>query len=145
MRTLHTFLICTALLLGATLTTYAQDDGGDTPLQESMGEMNSGLRAFRKAIKGETPDKEAALTKILGMQAAIQTAKIEKPEKAAGMKPEDGRALTIGYRKDLINLQKELLSLEALILDDDFKAADGSIRRLLEMKKAGHDKYIEDA
>lgn len=145
MRTLNTFLICTALLVGPTLTTSAQDDGGLTPIQESMSDLNSGLRAFRKALKGESPDKEAALSKILGMQAAIQIAKVEKPEMAAGLKPEDGRALTLGYRKDLINLQKELLSLEVLILDDKFKAADGSIRRLLEMKKAGHDKYIEDA
>jgi len=132
-------------MFGATLSTSARGEADDTPLQEAMGDLNSGLRSFRKAIKGESPDKEAALTKILSMQAAIQSSKVETPEKAAGMSAEEGRELTKSYRKDLIALQKELLSLEALIVDDDFKAADGSIRRMLEMKKAGHDKYIEDA
>ena len=145
MRIISTVLICSALMLGSTLTTYAQDDDEETPLTESMSDFNSNLRSFRKALKGEAPDKEAALSKIIAMQAAIQISKLEAPEMAKGMEPEEGRALTISYRKDLIETQKELLSLEALILDEDFKAADGSIRRLLAMKKAGHDKYIEDA
>jgi hypothetical protein len=145
MRIISTLLLCSIATLCVTLTSSAQDDDAETPLVESMSELNSSLRSFRKALKGEAPDKEAALTKILSMQAAIQISKLEVPEMASEMESEAGRSLTISYRKDLIETQKELLSLEALILDGDFKAADGSIRRLLQMKKAGHDKYIEDA
>ena len=135
---------CVALMIaGGMNSTAATAD--DTPLQESMGSLNSGLRSFRRALKGDTPDKEAALNQLISMQAAIQISKVETPEKAAGLSAEDGRELTKSYRKDLIELQRELLKLEVLIIDEDYKAADGSIRRLMEMKKAGHDKYIEDA
>ena len=134
---------CVALMIaGGMNSTAATAD--DTPLQESMGSLNSGLRSFRRALKGDTPDKEAALNQLISMQAAIQISKVETPEKAAGLSAEDGRELTKSYRKDLIELQRELLKLEVLIIDEDYKAADGSIRRLMEMKKAGHDKYMED-
>ena len=133
-----------ALMIGGGLSAPAASSD-DTPLQESMGALNSGLRSFRRALKADSPDKEAALRQVIAMQAATHTSKLETPEKAAALSTEEGRELTKGYRKDLIEMQQELLKLEVLILDEDYKAADGSIRRLMEMKKAGHDKYIEDA
>jgi len=144
MRTSITLLSCVTLAFSVGITASAKPVD-DTPLQESMGSLNSGLRSFRKALKAETPDQEAALAQIVAMQSATQISKVQVPVKAESMSAEDGRALTKGYRMDLIELQRELLKLELLILEEDYKAADGSIRRLMEMKKAGHDKYMEDA
>jgi len=137
-------LTCAALITAGGINTSAAHVD-DTPLQESMGSLNSGLRSFRKALKAESPDKEAILRQVIAMQAAVQASKLETPEKAGSLPAEAGRDLTKSYRKDLIELQHELLRLEALILDEEYKAADESIRNLMAMKKAGHDKYIEDA
>jgi len=146
MRTILLLLALSGLSIGATLTPVGSDD--DTPLQESMGKLNSGLRTFRKAIKTapETPaKKEEALSELLKMQASIQVAKVQVPEVAAAEDAGAGRAMTLAYRKDLIALQRSLLDLEVLVLDEKYSKVDPAIRKLLEQKKAGHDKYIEDA
>ena len=143
MRALILLIAISGLTLGASFSTSVQDE--DTPLQEAMGKFNSSLRTFRKAVKGGAPNKEQALAQILTMQGAIQAAKVETPESAAKLDAAKGRAFTVSFRKDLISVQRALLDLEVLILDDKFSAADVAIRGLLEHKKAGHDKYIEDA
>ena len=143
MRTLILLLAFSGLTLGASLSAAAQDE--DTPLQEAMGKLNSSLRTFRKAVKAEAPDKEAALTQVLAMQAALQAAKVEVPESASSLEADAGRVFTTAFRKDLIKVQRALLDLEVQILDEKFSEADVAIRGLLEHKKAGHDKYIEDA
>lgn len=143
MRTLLLFLAFSGLTIGSSFSSGAQDE--DTPLQEAMSEVNSNLRSFRKALKGDQPDKEVALSKLLGIQAAVQRAKVEVPPSSEGQSAERGRAHTLAFRKDLIGLQKALLDLEVKVLDEKYSEIDVAIRGLLEKKKAGHDKYIEDA
>lgn len=143
MRTLLLLIAFSGLTLGASFATAPQDE--DTPLQQAMGKLNSSLRAFRKAVKGDSPNKEVALSEILDMQEAVQAAKVLVPTSAEALEPVEGRALTIEYRKGLIGLQHALLDLEVQILDDKFSGADVAIRGLLELKKSGHDKFIEDA
>lgn len=143
MRSLLLILSLAGLAFGATRSTPPAQD--DTPLQESMGQLNSSLRTFRKAMKADAPDKEAALTQILSMQDAMQVAKLQVPDSAKALDAAKGRAFTKAFRKDLILLQRALLDLEVQVLDEDFAGASAAVRGLLEHKKAGHDKYIEDA
>lgn len=126
----------------------ASDDS--SPLAEAMSTLNSNFRTFRKAVKGEAPNKELALTALLKMQAATHSAKLETPESAkpqgepANLSPEAARALTRDYRKALISCEKALLDLELLVLDEKYSEVDVALRGVLAMKKAGHDKFIED-
>jgi len=143
MRTLLLLLVFSGLTLGAPLTSAVQDE--ETPLQAAMGQLNSSLRSFRKAVKGTSPNQQVALSHILSMQTAVQTAKVQVPTSAAGLEPTKGRTFTTAFRKDLIEVQRSLLDLEVQILDEKYSEADLAIRGLLGHKKGGHDKYIEDA
>ena len=148
MRKLTSLLLLSCLCLSAALPNVTQDD--ESPLSEAMSSLNSSFRTFRKAVKGESPNKEVALTELLKMQAAVHSAKLETPEcakpkgKPANLSTEAGRALTRDYRKTLISCEKALLDLEVLILDEKYSDVDVALRGVLAMKKAGHDKFIED-
>lgn len=148
MRKLTSVLILSCLSLSAVLPNTTLDD--ESPLSEAMSSLNSSLRSFRKAVKGESPNKELALTELLKMQAAAHSAKTETPESAKpkGKPPtlsaEEARGLAREYRKTLINCEKALLDLELLIIDEKYAQVDVALRGVLAMKKAGHDKFIED-
>ena len=145
MRKLTTLLLLSCLCISAALPNGSQVE--DSPLAESMSELNSSLRKFRKALKGDSPDQATALAELLKMQSAAHASKLETPDKAkaAGLSAADARSMTTDYRKALISCEKALLDLEVLILDEKFSEVDVAIRGLLEMKKGGHDKFIEDA
>ena len=132
MRTLILLLLFSSLTLGASLTTTHQD--GETPLQTAMSELNSSLRAFRKATKGEQPDKALALAELMKMQRATHAAKLEVPE-SAPQQGAEARAFTRDYRKALIACQRALLDLEVLVIDEKYDEINQSIRTLLEQKK----------
>jgi hypothetical protein len=144
-----TLLLIATLTLGASIPALSATDD-DSPLAEAMSSLNSSFRTFRKAVKGDAPNKELALTELLKMQAAVHSAKSETPESAkpkgqpANLSPEAARALTRDYRKALISCEKALLDLELLILDEKYSEVDVALRGVLAMKKAGHDKFIED-
>ena len=148
MRTLTPLLLLSILSISAVLPSAPKDD--ESPLSEAMSSLNSSLRSFRKAVKGDSPNKELALTQLLKMQAAAHSAKTETPESAKPkglsptLSPEEARALTRDFRKTLISCEKALLDLELLVVDEKYTEVDVAIRGLLEMKKAGHDKFIED-
>ena len=145
MRKLSTLLLLSCLSVSAALPSSPNPD--DSPLVEAMSELNSSLRKFRRAVKAESPDQAVALAELLKMQAAAHASKLETPEKAKadGLSAADARAMTRDYRKALISCEKALLDLEVLILDEKYSEVDVAIRGLLEIKKGGHDKFIEDA
>ena len=148
MRKLTSLLLLSCLCLSAALPNVTQDD--ESPLSEAMSSLNSSFRTFRKAVKGESPNKELALAELLKMQAAVHSAKTETPESAKPkgqpptLSPEEARVLTRDYRKMLISCEKALLDLELLVVDEKYTEVDVALRGLLAMKKAGHDKFIED-
>ena len=147
MRKTISLLLIASLTLGAAIPAVSTTDD-DTPLVEAMSSLNSSFRTFRKAVKGDAPNKELALTELLKMQAAVHSSKLETPESAkpknSKLSPDAARALTRDYRKTLISCEKALLDLELLILDEKYNEVDVALRGLLAMKKAGHDKFIED-
>lgn len=145
MRKISTLLLLSSLCISAALPSVSRTD--DSAVAESMSELNSSLRKFRKALKGDAPDQATALAELLKMQAAAHASKLETPDKAkaAGLSAADARVMTKDYRKALISCEKALLDLEVLILDEKFSEVDVAIRGLLEMKKSGHDRFIEDA
>ena len=142
MRTLIALSLITCLSLSAAQPASTNFD--DSPLAEAMSSLNSSMRSFRKAVKGDAPDQKLALAELMKMQAAVQSAKTEVPEIVYGLDAKKAAAKTADYRKTLISCQRALLDLEVLVVDKKFSEVDLAIRGLLSMKKAGHDAFIED-
>jgi Sec-independent protein translocase protein TatA len=142
MRTLIALSLITCLSLSAAQPASTNFD--DSPLAEAMSSLNSSMRSFRKAVKGDAPDQKLALAELMKMQAAVQSAKTEVPEIVSGLDAKKAAAKTADYRKTLISCQRALLDLEVLVVDKKFSEVDLAIRGLLSMKKAGHDAFIED-
>jgi len=142
MRTLIALSLITCLSLSAAQPASTNFD--DSPLAEAMSSLNSSMRSFRKAVKGDAPDQKLALAELMKMQAAVQSAKTEVPEIVNGLDAKKAAAKTADYRKTLISCQRALLDLEVLVVDKKFSEVDLAIRGLLSMKKAGHDAFIED-
>ena len=143
MRTLISISLIACLSLSAAQPASTSSDDL-SPLAEAMSSLNSSMRSFRKAVKGEAPDQKLALAELMKMQAAVQSAKTEVPEIANGLDAKKAAAKTADYRKTLISCQQALLDLEVLVVDKKFSEVDLAIRGLLSMKKAGHDAFIED-
>jgi soluble cytochrome b562 len=114
------------------------DEGG---LDGAMQALNGGMKRMNKAF--EKPDLEAVIKTAVEMQQAVATAKTGTPEKAAAMTDaKEKAAFVLGFRKQLITLQKSLLDLETAALDGKTDEAKKIFTETIApMKKEGHSKY----
>jgi len=112
----------------------------DTPLAEQMEAMNDAYKAMRRetdAAKGATLAKEA--------QDAMVKAITETPELVKAMPdgPDKAKA-SAEYRKMMGSLISTLASMELAFLDNDLDKVKEIVDTMREMKKEGHDKFMED-
>ena len=114
------------------------EDGG---LDGAMQALNGGMKRMNKAF--EKSDLEAVLKTAVDMQQAVLTAKTGTPEKAATLADaKEKAAFVLGFRKQLITLQKALLDLEIAALDGKTDEAKKIFSETIApMKKEGHSKY----
>jgi soluble cytochrome b562 len=112
----------------------------DSPLAKQMDAMNDAYKAMRRETdpaKGATLAREA--------QDAMVKAITETPElvKAMPESPEKAKA-SAGYRKMMGSLISTLASMELAFLDGDMAKVKEIVESMREMKKEGHDKFMED-
>lgn len=112
----------------------------ETPLGKGMEEMNDAYKAFRRETD---PAKGAALAR----EAQKATAKtlLETPTMVSKMPdgPEKTKAAA-EYRKMMGKLYVALCEVEEAFLAGKIDEVAGIVERLKEMKKEGHEKFIED-
>lgn len=119
----------------------AQDEDVN-PLEDIMGTISSRHKRLRRTITDASKNADS-LKYLLEMQAAVIKAKAQKPSMAAKI-PESQRAkFIIAYRKGLNVLLASLVKIEEALLDGKQKAAQETYAKLLEIKKASHEKFIE--
>jgi Cytochrome b562 len=112
----------------------------ETPLAEQMSAMNDAYKAMRS---------EKDLTKGAALAREAQDAMIksitETPEMLAAMAdgPEKAKQAAT-YRKMMSNLILSLVNLELAFLEGDTAKVESLIASMREMKKEGHDAFIEE-
>jgi soluble cytochrome b562 len=117
---------------------FAEDE--DTPLAKQMEAMNDAYKAMRRE---EDPAKGAALAREA--QDAMVKAITEIPELVKGMPdgPEKAKA-SAEFRKMMGSLISTLASMELAFLDKDLDKVKEIVDAMRELKKEGHDKFMED-
>lgn len=110
-------------------------------LDSAMQSLNGAMKRMNKAF--EKPDLEAVAKTAVDMQKAVLAAKIEAPAKADEQTDEKAKAaFVLGFRKQMITLNRALLDLEILALDGKADEAKKLFTETIApMKKEGHSKY----
>lgn len=132
------------LLLGCALSLLViparAEDEKQTVMHDQMEVMNDAFKAFRREtdpVKGATQAREAQL-------AAIKCA-AEIPELVKAMPdgPDKVKA-QVEYRKMMAKLLLTLCEVEEAFLNGKIEDVAKIVESLKEMKKAGHDKFMEE-
>lgn len=112
----------------------------ETPLGKQMEEMNHALKGFRKETD---PAKCAALAR--DAQAVVAKALGELPELVKKMPdgPEKAKAAA-EYRKMMGKVYVSLCEVEEAYLAGNAEEAGKILGSMRELKKSGHDKFMED-
>ena len=132
---------CASALLVVPFSARAvEEEKEQTKLGEQMEAMNDAFKAFRREtdpVKGAAHAREA-------QQAALKSL-VEIPAMVAKMPegPEKAKAAA-GFRKGLGKVFVTLCEVEEAFLNNKIDEVPKLIDTLKEMKKTGHDKFIED-
>jgi soluble cytochrome b562 len=112
----------------------------ETPLGRQMEEMNDAYKAFRRETD---PAKGAELARQA--QQAIVKSFAEIPELVTKMPngPEKAKA-SANYRKMMGQVYVALCEVEEAFLAGKVEEVANIVERLKEMKKTGHEKFMED-
>jgi soluble cytochrome b562 len=112
----------------------------ETPLGKQMESLNDAFKAFRRE---SDPAKGAALAR--DAQTAVAKGLLELPEMLAKMPdgPEKAKAAA-EYRKMMGKVYVALCEVEEAFLDGKTDKVAEIANSLKDMKKAGHDKFVED-
>jgi soluble cytochrome b562 len=112
----------------------------ETPLGKQMEAMNDAYKAFRKETD---PAKGAALAREA--QVAVAKGLTEAPAMLAKMPegPEKAKA-SADYRKMMGQLFVALCEVEEAFLNGKVDQVATIVDRLKEMKKSGHEKFMEE-
>jgi hypothetical protein len=112
----------------------------DTPLAEQMEAMNDAYKAMRRETD---PAKGAELARTA--QDAMIKSIVELPEMVKAMPdgPDKAKAAA-GYRKMMASLIGSLADMELAFLNNDMTKVKEIVEALRDIKKQGHDKFMED-
>ena len=126
--------------LAATLMFVQPSMADDTPLGEQMEAMNDAYKAMRRETD---PAKGAALAKTA--QDAMVKGIVELPEMVKGMPdgPDKAKA-SAEYRKMMGSLISTLADMELAFLNKDMAKVKEIVESMRDMKKKGHEKFIEE-
>ncbi len=132
------FLSCLAACFMTSPSFAAETD--KSPLAKQMEAMNNAFKAFRTETD---PAKGAA--KAREAQAAALKSALEVPAMLQSMPdgPDKAKALA-EYRRMLGKLYVTLCEVEAAFLDGKVDEVAKIVSSIKEMKKAGHDRFIEE-
>lgn len=128
------------LLACATCLITSMPAAEETPLGKQMEQFNDAYKAFRKETD---PAKGAALAREA--QQAVIKAIAEVPERVTKMPDGPDKAIASAeYRKMLGQVFVSLCDVEKAFLAGKPDEVRKIIASLKDMKKAGHDKFMED-
>jgi hypothetical protein len=133
-------LFALGAMMGLVAVAPVRADDDETPLSEQMEETSAALKGLRKA-----PDFAAkAELARKGQESTLNSLKY-LPKMFAGMKDEKVKAKATADYKRLVGQAYSLFAeLEMAFLDEDDAKADAVVDKLKDLKKEGHDAYIED-
>lgn len=136
--------MCTMKLIlcgfAATLMFALPVQADDTPLAEQMDVMNDAYKAMRRETD---PAKGAELARQA--QDAMVKGIVELPEMVKAMPdgPDKAKA-SAGYRKMMAGLIATLADMELAFLNNDLEKVNEIVGAMRDIKKEGHDKFMED-
>ena len=112
----------------------------DSPLGKQMESLNDAYKAFRKETD---PAKGAALAR--DAQQALVNSMAEMPELIRNMPdgPEKAKA-SAAYRKQLAQCLVTLCEVEEAFLAGKTDKVAELVTQIKDLKKAGHDQFMED-
>jgi len=140
---LLSFLVCTSLALSwipSATAAASVDEDEESPLALAMDELQAGQRRLRKLVS-DPAQKDECVQVVRNMQRnAIDALSLAPaaPETLAGSAAD---AYRIGYKKKIVQLVDELLSLELAVIEGRTDDATGHYKALGAHKKEGHDTY----
>ncbi|MBL8859346.1 MAG: hypothetical protein JNL28_12620 [Planctomycetes bacterium] len=119
----------------------AQAEHEEGGLEAAMQTLNGCMKRFGKAF--EQKDMAAVAQVSVDMQKAVLAGKTETPIKANEISDAKAKAeFILGFRKQLITLEKSLLDIELAALDGKADEARKIFEEAVKpMKKTGHAKY----
>ncbi len=119
---------------------FGAEDHEDSPLAKQMELFNDAYKAFRKEtdpVKGAAQAREA--------QQAVLKGIVEIPEMLAKMPDGPAKAKAAAeFRKMMGRTFVTLCEVEQAFLAENIAEVAKLVEVLKEMKKAGHDKFMED-
>lgn len=128
---------CAVCLLGSVI---AAEDQADSPLAKQMETFNDAYKAIRKETD---PAKGAALSREA--QQAVLKGILETPEMLAKMPEGPTKAKAAAeFRKMMGRAFVTLCEVEEAFLAENIAEVAKLVDVLKEMKKAGHDKFMEE-
>lgn len=112
----------------------------DNPLAKEMDVMNDAYKAMRRVTD---PMKGAELARTA--QDAMVRCIVELPEMVKAMPdgPDKAKA-SASYRKMMGSLIATLANMELAFLNNDFDKVKEIINSMRDIKKAGHNEFMED-
>jgi len=128
------------MALAASLVLPLSADNKKTPLGKQMESFNDSFKAFRKE---SDPAKCAALAREA--QAVVVKTLTETPDLVKKMPDGPDKAKAAAeYRKMMGKVYVSLCELEGAYLSGNMEEAGKILGSMREMKKAGHDKFMEE-
>ena len=116
------------------------DDDDQTPLGEQMGDVSGALKGLRKA-----PDFAAKAELARKGQTAVINSLKYLPVMFEGMKDEKVKTkATADYKRMMGQALMLFAELELAFLEEDEDKADEIVDKLKDLKKEGHNAYVED-
>lgn len=133
-------LFLLSCVAGLMLTPANAQEKEDTPLAKQMEAVNDAFKGFRREtdpVKGAAQAREA-------QQATLKGAS-EVPEmlKAMPEGPDKAKAL-VEYRKMIGKLYVTFCEVEEAFLNGKLDEVAKIVASVKDMKKAGHDKFVEE-
>jgi soluble cytochrome b562 len=133
-------LLLLSCAVGFLMVPAQAQDEKHTALGDQMAAMNDAFKAFRREtdpVKGATQAREAQM-------AAIKSAgEIPETVKAMPDGPDKAKAQA-AYRKMMGKLLVTLCEVEEAFLNGRVEEVAKIVESLKELKKAGHDKFMEE-
>lgn len=112
----------------------------ETPLGKEMEEMNDTFKKLRKESNAANGAKLARSAQENSLKCLTYS-----PDMLKGMPDNAGKAKAIAsYRKMMGDVFVSLCALESAYLENKMEDAAKIIEELRDMKKAGHEKFIEE-
>ena len=112
-------------------------------LEEAMDTLQSGARGLRRALK-DAASNESSLETIAGMQAAALVAFGHVPEPETALDADALAGWDAGYKRRLLAVATTLVDMEEQVRKGDNTAAQETWKKLMDLKKAGHEIYYPE-